>query len=439
MSIGLLTLLLFGSLIVLIFLGLPIAFSLGGVAIIFLYLGWEPPYYQAIYWNTRSVLGSFNYLAIPLFVFMANMLERSGIADDLYDMMYRWIGRFAGGLAMGTVIICAIMAAMVGLSAPASIIMGVIALPSMLKRGYDKRMVMGSIAAGGTLGVLIPPSVLMLLYYSITGASPRRLFMAGILPGLLLTFLFILYIAIRCRLHPNMGPPLSPEERASWKEKLISLKAMFFPILLIILVLGGILTGITTVMESAAVGAAGTIICAALLRKLSWKNFKEANYETLKLTCMIMWILIAVECFNVSYVVLGVIQFLQNLFANLPFSGMAMIMVIQIIWFILGTCLEPYGLMMITVPLFAPIVSAMGFDLVWFGILFVINMEMAYLTPPVGENLFVLKAVAPEGTTMWDIYSSVTPFILIMAVALALIMIFPEIVLWLPDLAYGVP
>jgi tripartite ATP-independent transporter DctM subunit len=439
MSVGLLTILLLGSVIVLLALGLPVAFCLGGVAAIFLYLGWMPPYYQAVYWDTSSVLGTYSYIAIPLFVFMASMLERSGVADDLYGMMHRWIGHLAGGLAMGTVIICTILAAMVGLSASASVMMGVIALPAMLKRGYDKRMIMGSIAAGGTLGVLVPPSVLMLVYYTTAFESPRRLFMAGVIPGLLLAFFFILYIGIRCRLQPRLGPPIPPAERPAWRERFGSLQAMLLPVFLIIIVLGSIFTGITTITESAAVGAAGSIICAAVLRKLSWHNFKETNFTTLKLSCMIMWILIAAEVFTRAYVVIGAYGFLEQLSAALPLGKWGIIILMQLIWFIMGCFLDPFSIVLVTVPAFAPIVQSLGFDLVWFGVLFVVNMEMAYLTPPVGLNLFILKAVAPEGTTMLEVYSSVAPFVLILGIGLVLIMLFPQIALWLPNLVYGAP
>ena len=330
MSFEWLTLLLFGSLIVILALGLPVPFCLGGIAIVFLYLVWNPPYYQAILWDTMGILGSFVYLSIPLFVFMGCMLERSGIGDDLYEMIHSWVGHLAGGLAMGTVFICAILAAMVGLSAPASIMMGITALPSMLKRGYDKRMIIGSIAAGGTLGILIPPSVLVIIYCLVASESPRRLFMGSLLPGVILSVIFILYIGIKCRLKPSMGPPIPHEERASLRDKFVSLWAMLAPIFLIIIVLGSILAGVATVSESAAVGAAGTILCAASLRKLTWQTFKETTYQTLRLTSMITWILIAAECFSRAYVVVGVYQFLQELSMALPFGKWSMIILIAI-------------------------------------------------------------------------------------------------------------
>ena len=437
MSFEFLNWLLFGGLIVFAALGLPLVFCLGGVAVIFLLLVWDPPYYQAIYWDMQQVLGSFSFLAIPLFIFMANMLERSGIAEDLYTMIHRWIGRLAGGLAMGTVLICTLLAAMVGLSGAAVVTMGVTALPSMLKRGYDKHIAIGSIAAGGTLGILIPPSVIMVVYAIAAEQSIARLFLAGILPGLLLSSVFIAYIAIRCRLQPGLAPPLPPKERASWKEKFTSLRSVILPVSLVALVLGSIFMGIATVTESAAVGATGAILCAVILRRFSWQKFKETNYETLKLTCMIMWILIAALSFTRAYVIIGVLQFFQEVFMGLPLGPWGAIIIIQLTLLLLGCFLDPFGILMITMPIFIPVITSLGFDPVWFGIIFVVNMEMAYLTPPVGLNLFYMKGVVPKGTTMGDIYRSIVPFVLLQGLVLALLMIFPQITLWLPNLLMG--
>ena len=437
MSFDFLNWLLFGGLIVFVALGLPIVFCLGGVAVIFLLLVWDPPYYQAIYWDMQRVLGSFSFLAIPLFIFMANMLERSGIAEDLYTMIHHWIGRLAGGLAMGTVLICTLLSAMVGLSGAAVVTMGVTALPSMLKRGYDKHIAIGSIAAGGTLGILIPPSVIMVVYAIAAKESIARLFLAGILPGLLLSSIFIAYIGIRCRLQPHLAPSLPPKERANWKEKFTSLRSVILPVSLVVLVLGSIFMGIATVTESAAVGAAGAILCAVILRRFTWQKFKETNYETLKLTCMIMWILIAALSFTRAYIIIGVLQFFQEVFTGLPLGPWGAIIVIQLTFLLLGCFLDPFGILMVTMPVFIPIITSLGFDPVWFGIIFVVNMEMAYLTPPVGLNLFYMKGVAPKGTTMGDIYRSIMPFVLLQGFVLALLTIFPQIALWLPNLLMG--
>ena len=437
MSFELISLLLFGSLIVLIVLGLPLVFALGGVAAVFLMVFWEPSYYQAIFWDARGILSTPHYVAIPLFIFMACMLERSGIAEDLYAVIYRWSGRLAGGLAMGTVLICTLLAAMVGLSGAALTTMGVTALPSMIKRGYNKYIVMGCIAAGGTLGILIPPSVIMMVYAVVAGVSIAKLFLAGIVPGLLLALLFILYIGVKANLQPILAPPLPPEERASLREKITSLRHVILPVLLVVLVLGAIFFGIASINEVAAVGALGTIVCAAVVRRLNWKNFKEANYETLRLSVMIMWILIAALSFSRAYVIIGVLQYVQELFAVLPFGNWGIILVMEIVFIFLGCFFDPFGILMLSAPIFIPIVESLGLDLVWFGVFFVVNMEMAYLTPPVGLNLFYMKAVAPPGTTMAEIYRSVIPFVLIMLLIIVLITVFPQIVMWLPNLLRG--
>lgn len=437
MSFELVSVLLFVALIVLIVLGLPLVFALGGVAAVFLIVFWEPSYYQAIYWDLRGTLNTIHYLAIPLFIFMACMLERAGIAEDLYTTIYHWAGRVAGGLAMGTVVISTLLAAMVGLSGAALTTMGVTALPSMLKRGYDKYLVMGCIAAGGTLGILIPPSVIMMVYAIIAGVSISKLFIAGIVPGLLLAGLFILYIGIRTGLEPRLGPPLPPEDRASWGEKFNSLRYVILPVLLVVLVLGAIFFGIASINEVAAVGAAGTILCAAVVRRLNWRNFREASYETLKLTVMIMWIVVAAVSFSRAYVVVGAMHYVEELFAALPFGYWSALLAIELAFIFFGCFFDPFGILVLSAPIFIPIVRDFGLDPVWFGIFFVINMEMAYLTPPVGLNLFYMKAVVPEGTTMGDIYRSVIPFVLLMLLTIVLIVIFPQIVTWLPAFVRG--
>ena len=378
-----------------------------------------------------------HYLAIPLFIFMACMLERAGIAEDLYTMIYRWAGRVAGGLAMGTVVICTLLAAMVGLSGAALTTMGLTALPSMIRRGYDKYTVMGCIAAGGTLGILIPPSVIMMVYAVVAGVSISRLFLAGIVPGLLLAALFIIYIGVRTALRPELGPPVPPDERASWGEKFQSLRYVILPVLLVVLVLGAIFFGIAAINEVAAVGAAGTMVCAAVVSRFNWKNLREASYQTLKLTVMIMWIVTAADSFSRAYVVVGAMQYAERIFAGLPFGYWGVILAIEVAFIFLGCFFDPFGILILSAPIFLPVVKDLGLDPVWFGVFFVINMEMAYLTPPVGLNLFYMKAVAPAGTTMGDIYRSVVPFVLLMLLTILLIVLFPGIVTWLPGLARG--
>jgi tripartite ATP-independent transporter DctM subunit len=392
-----------------------------------------------LYFNVISTDRYFLLIAVPLFVFMAGMLERSGVAEDLYRGIQLWIGGLAGGLAIGTVVISTVFAAMVGLSSAAVLTIGIIALPAMLKRGYNKLIAIGSISAGGALGILIPPSVVMVVYATEGGAidpesavSIGRLFLAGIIPGLLLAALFIVYIGLRCYFQPYLGPPVLAEEQPRWREKFNSLKSLILPVLLVVMVLGSVLGGITTPSEAAAVGAAGAILSAAIYRRLTWQNFKEASYMTLKLTSMIMWILLAGRCFRALYFASGAYQLLRDTLTTLPFGAWGIIIVMQVILLFLGCFLDPFAISILALHIFVPIVMSLGFNLVWFGILFIVNMEMAYLTPPVGLNIFYMKGIVPEGTTMGDIYRSVVPFVLIQALVLVLIMVFPQLALWLP-------
>ncbi len=434
MSIEVITLLLFGSLILFLALGLPLAFVLGGVGVVGCYFLWGPKGLFVAAAQTYGAMGKFSLLAIPLFIFMAMILERAGVADDLYAMMHRWMGPVRGGLAMGTVLICAIFAAMSGVSATATVSMGLIALPAMLKRKYDKIMAMGCICGGGALGILIPPSVPMIIYATLTGESIGGLFAGGILPGLLLTLIFILYIGIRCFFQPALGPALPKEERATWEEKFASLRAVVLPIMIILMVLGSIYAGVCTATEAAALGCLGAIISAAVYRKLNWQMFKESCFRTASLTAMIIWILIGAYCFTSVYTGTGAHELMEHLLLSIPGGRYAILFTMQIVFFILGCILDPAGIIMICTPVFVPVIKALGFDPLWFGVLFIMNMEMGYLTPPFGFNLFYMKAIAPPGVTMTDIYRSIVPFVILQGIGLVIVIIFPQIALWLPSL-----
>ncbi len=434
MSVEILTIILFVSLLVVLALGLPIAFSMGAIGILFCIFAWDPPILWRLYADFMSTITDWNYLPIPLFIFMATMLERSGVAEDLYTMMHNWLGRFAGGLAMGTVFICAILAAMVGLSGVTCVTMGIFALPAMLKRGYNSNLAIGSIAAGGTLGILIPPSILIIVYAIQVGASPAKLFLAGYVVGGVLSLLFIGYIGLRTILQPQLAPPVPKIARASWKEKFVSLRAVILPVFLIGVVTVTIFGGIGTVTESAAIGAAGSIVCAAVNRKLTWQRVKVVNYETLKLTCMIMFILAGAMTFTRAYVVVGAMHYLQELFLTIPFGKWGFFILVQIVFLVLGCFMDPFGIILITAPAFVPAIVAFGFDPIWFGIVFVISMELAYITPPVGLNLFYMRSVTPPTIKTTAIYRSVIPFVLILIVMIVLLVLFPQIAMWLPNL-----
>lgn len=431
METWLVTILLFGFLLLGLLLGLPLAFSFGGVAILFSLLLWGPKSLAIIPITAYEDVTNYILLAVPLFVFMANILEHSGIAEELYDMMHKWMGKLSGGLAIGTVVICTIFAAMAGISGVATITMGLIALPSMLSRGYSKYLAVGSVSAGGTLGILIPPSVIMILYAFLTEESVGKLFMAGILPGILITLLFIGYIAVRCLINPEMGPAI--EEKVGFKEKIVSLRAVVLPLLLIGLVLGVIYAGVCTPTEASAVGAFGAVICAVIHGKFTWKVFTQSLERTLLLTCMVMWILIGATCFTQLYTALGAPDMLNDLISGLYVSKWLIIGLMMIVFFILGMFMDPAGIIMICTPVFIPIVKLFGFDTIWFGILFTICMEMGYITPPFGFNLFYMRAIVPEGVSMADIYRSIIPFVLLEITGLIIVVLFPALATWLPS------
>jgi tripartite ATP-independent transporter DctM subunit len=433
MSIELLSILFFGALLLFLLLGLPLSFVLGGVSMIFIYFTWGPEAFYMVAAQTWGAMNKFTLVAVPLFIFMAMILERSGVARGLYEMMYLWFGPVAGGLAIGTVVICAIFSAMCGISGAAVVSMGTIALPSMLERKYDKELALGCINSGGGWGILIPPSVIMILYALISGESVGRLFAGGVFPGLLLLVLVSSYIAIRCYFQPRLGPALPREERGDWKRKITALKAVILPIGIVFMVLGSIIGGVTTPTEAAAMGVLGAIISALVYRQLDWSLIKEAAMRTLRLTGMIMWILFGAYCFSAAYHGMGANQLMENVMQHIPGGPWGTIIFIQLIIFVLAMVLDPAGIMMISVPVFLPIVKAHGFDPLWFGILFVINMEIGYMTPPFGFNLFYLKGIVPRGITMIDIYRSVIPYTLVESAGLALVMIFPQIALWLPN------
>jgi tripartite ATP-independent transporter DctM subunit len=428
--------LMFISLVILLFTGLPLAFVLGGLALIFSYFLWGPNSMLLVAVQTWGVMTSYFMVAIPLYIFMANMLQRSGIIEDLFTVMQIWFGPLRGGLAIGTVVICTLMAAMTGVVGAAVATMGILALPAMLRRNYDKRIALGSICAGGTLGILIPPSVITIVYAVTAGVSIGHMFMGGVFPGLLLSGLFIAYIGLRCWLQPEMGPVPSKEERQtySWKDKLLALRSVIIPILLIFGVLGSIYAGIATPTEAAGVGCLGAVISAALYGRLTWQNLKESVFSTAQITAMILWITIGARCFISVFSAIGGDELVQEFVSGLALNRWVVLILIQLLLIFLGLFLDEIGIILLCVPIFLPIIQALEFNPVWFGILFLVNAQMDYITPPFGYTLFYLKGVAPPGVTMGNIYRSVIPFVLLQAAGLGLCMLFPQIVLWLPSL-----
>jgi tripartite ATP-independent transporter DctM subunit len=432
METGLLALVILAAMVLLLCLGIPIAFTLCGLATFGILYKLGPKGLLLLFNSAYGQSTNFLLIAVPLFIFMANQLKFTGIGEELYAMIYRWLGRLPGGLAIGTVVICAVFAAMAGISSVATVSMGLIALPSMMSRGYNRSLAIGCISAGGALGILIPPSIIMVIYGAIAEVSIGKLFIGGILPGIVLTLIYVVYIFVMALIKPDLAPPI--EETYSWREKFSSIKGVFLPILLIILVLGVIYTGICTPTEASAVGAFGAILCALFYKKLTWANLKEALFHTMRLNAMVFWLIIGAMSFTHFAAYAEIQTLVQNSILALPVSPWTIMIAMQFIFFILGMFLDPAGIIMLTIPIFVPVVKALGFDTLWFGILFVVNMEMAYITPPFGFNLFIMRAIVPPGVTMTDIYRSIVPFVLLQAICLALIMVFPELATWLPGL-----
>jgi tripartite ATP-independent transporter DctM subunit len=435
MSIELITILMFGSMLLLLFLGLPVAFSCGTVGIIFTAILQGPEAVNIV--PTRIFGLMVNYLldAIPLFIFMACILERGGLIGDIYEMVHQWLGWLKGGVATASVAACSMMAAMVGVIGASEVTMGVIAFPEMLRRRYDKYMAAGSILAGGTLGILIPPSAMLIVYGMVDNVSIGQLYGGAFLPGFLLSALYILYISIRSYHNPRMGPPIPKEERLSFSGKLKISKPIIPVAILIFLVLGTILIGVAAPTEAAGVGCAGAFVILAVQRRLTWKGVVQACENTLKSSAMVLWTMFGANIFVALYVMVGGGKFVTDLLLGLG-DPWFIIVVMQLILIFLGCFIDWVGIIMLTVPIFGPIIRQLGFDPVWFGVLYAVNLQISFLSPPFGYALFYLKGVAPPEISTTDIWKGAAPFIGLQVIGLALCMIFPEIILLVPKLFY---
>jgi tripartite ATP-independent transporter DctM subunit len=433
MGIELITFLYFVVLFFALFLGLPVAFGLGGTAVIFAAI-FEPRALLTIPSAFYSTPWNNVLVTVPLFLFMGSLIRFSGIAEAAYDAVYKIIGHIAGGLAMGTVKVCTIFAAITGITPPATITMGQIAYPSMIKYNYSKDIAIGSIGAGGALGALIPPSVPFIFYGLLAKVSIGGLFLGGILPGLMLAFFYITYIGVRCRLQPNMGPAVPAEESFTRAEKVGALISIWPFMLLIVLVLGAIWGGIATPSEAAAFGATGALLINLIYGRLTWEVLKDSLTTTVKLTGMGLWILIASNIYLNVFNSLGSQELVTSMVLGMPGGEMGILLMMMIIILVLGMVMDDWAIIMLCTPLFIPIIDALGIDKLWFGVLFIVNIQIAYLTPPFGFVLFWLKSVMPPDVTMGDLYRSVGPFIVLQVIGLILIFLFPPIATWLPEL-----
>jgi len=433
MAVDTLTLLLLLALVSALVVGVPIAFATGAIAVVFGVWLFDLNTLNLIVSRVFTLMGNQILVSVPLFILMAMVLEKAGIAEDSFKAAYVWSGRIRGGLAVAVIISCALMASMVGVIGAEIVTMGVVALPAMLKRGYGKSLALGSICAGGGLATLVPPSVVLIMYALTTGTSIGQLYMAGILPGLMLASFYIVYVVTISYLKPEIAPSAPPEEiNIPLMEKLGYLKKLILPGMMAFGVLGSLYMGIATPTEAAGIGVAGAVIAAAVNRRLTWAGMYSAVVETTKVTCMLYWLFFGASALIGIYTIAGGTQYLKDLISGLPIGKWGILLVVNLIWIVLGCIIDWIGILLLTAPIFVPVLVSLGFDPIWIGVLFCMNMQISYISPPFGPAAFYLKGAAPPGITMGDIFRSVWPFLGVQVLALLTLVAFPEIALWLP-------
>ena len=439
MSYELIALLLFSSMMLMLLTGQRVFAAIGAVAAIAALALWGDGGGEMAFAAAMKLMKWYPLLTLPMFIYMGFMLAESGIADDLYRMFHVWFGPVRGGLAIGTIGLMVVVSAMNGLSVAGMAIGATIALPELLRRGYDKVMVTGVVQAGSSLGILVPPSVVLVLYGMIARQPVGQLWLAGVLPGLLMAALFVIYIAVRCRLQPALGPVLPKAERSMpLAEKVRLLRAGVLPLAIFFCMTGLFLLGVTSLVESSAVGALAATAAALLKRRLTRAVMEETLRKTLGVSCMFMWIILAALCFGAVFDGLGAVRALESLFLeNLGLGPWQVLVLMQLSFLLMGAFLDDTAMLVIVAPLYVPLVDALGFNLIWYGVLYTITCQIAYMTPPFGYNLFLMRAMAPPEVTLAHIYRSIGPFVLLMALGLALVMTFPQLALWLPTLRYG--
>ncbi|MXU64282.1 TRAP transporter large permease [Oceanomicrobium pacificus] len=439
MSYEMIALLMFASMMLMMMTGQRVFAAIGFVGTGAALLLWGTGGGDIPFTAAMKLMKWYPLLTLPLFIYMGYILSESRIADDLYKMFHVWMGPLNGGLAIGTIGLMVLISAMNGLSVAGMAIGATIALPELLRRGYDKRMVTGVIQAGSSLGILVPPSVVLVLYAMIARQPVGQLWLAGVFPGLMMATLFILYIVIRCRIQPELGPALPPEERnVPLSEKLRLLRAGLLPIIIFASMMVPFVNGWTSLVESSAIGALTATIAAIVKRRLTREVFETTVRQTLAISCMFMWIILAALCFGAVFDGLGAVRAIEGFFLDrLGLGPWEVLILMQLSYLIMGTFLDDTAMLVIVAPLYVPLVGALGFDLIWYGVLYTITCQIAYMTPPFGYNLFLMRAMAPSEVSLGDIYRSIVPFVLVMLLGLVLVTVFPQIALWLPETVYG--
>ncbi|MCP4432669.1 MAG: TRAP transporter large permease subunit [Gammaproteobacteria bacterium] len=439
MSYELIALLMFSSMMLMLFTGQRVFGAIGTVAAVAAITLWGTGGSDIPFSSAMKLMKWYPLLTLPMFIFMGYILSESKIADDLYRMFHVWMGSVHGGLAIGTIGLMVLVSAMNGLSVAGMAIGATIALPELLRRGYDKRMVTGVIQAGSSLGILVPPSVVLVLYAMIARQPVGQLWLAGVVPGLMMAAIFILYIAIRCRLQPELGPVLPKEERdVPMREKLRLLHAGLLPILIFAAMMVPFVNGWTSLVESSAIGAMTAFTVAVIKGRMNREVFETSVRQTLAISCMFMWIILAALGFGAVFDGLGAVKAIESLFTTqFGLNPWTILILMQLSFILMGTFLDDTAMLVIVAPLYVPLVDALGFNLIWYGVLYTITTQIAYMTPPFGYNLFLMRAMAPPEITIRDIYGSILPFVMAMIVALMLVMVFPQIALWLPESIYA--
>jgi len=449
-GIAKLTFLMFGSLALLLMMGLPMAFVVGGLGVVFIYLVGGQTMLNIIPTRIFPLMANPDLAAIPLFIFMASMLERAGLIEEMFDVVYKWMGGLRGGLAAATILASTILAAMVGVIGAAVVTMGIIALPAMLKRKYDHKIALGSIMAGGTLGILIPPSILAILYAVVAQQSVGQLYLGSVLPGLMLSGMYIAYVVIRSWINPSLGPSLPKSERVTWPEKFKLLLNLIAPIFLVFLVLGLLFGGIATPVEAAGIGSFGAMVVAAMHRRFNLKILREASITTARASAMVLWIIFGASIFVGFFILQGGQAFITESILGTGLHPYGILFLMMLILIFLGMFLDWVGILLLTVPIFVPIIKSLSFhgllglpavadsdEILWFGVLYLVNMQMSFLSPPFGYALFYLRGVCPPEISMATIFKSSLVFLAIQAIGLLLCILIPDIITYLPRIAFG--
>ncbi|MBI4334432.1 MAG: TRAP transporter large permease subunit [Chloroflexi bacterium] len=424
--------LILGGFLFLLVLGIPVAFALGFVSIMvaaFLWEGSKGLFIIAA--NAFGFISSFTMVSVPLFLFTAEMLIHSNLSEEAFNALSRLLRRVPGGLIQGTLLGSAVFAATTGSSSANTAIAGRVTLPEMLRRKYDMPLASGSIVAGGALGILIPPSLSMILFGILAEVSIPKLFIGGVIPGILLTLAFMVYVGVRCSRNPRLAPAAAMT--VSRRQELAGLWKVWPFAVLIVVIMGSIYTGFATVTEAAGMGAFATLLMCLAYRSLNWKGMKSSLSATIKTSCMVGWIITGAIAFGVVITYLGIPQRMTEFIVGAAIPPWAVIVAINVLLLLMGCFLDPASIITITVPIVVPIVMALGFDPLWFGVVFTVNMEMALLTPPVGMNLFVLKGISPPEVTMGTIIRGAWPFVVVQAIVLVITILFPPLSTWLPS------